>query len=221
AIERFMQHMWLLSSQRADVFWNLIKWMAHNVQKPGVKIRWAPLVKGVEGDGKSIMGKVMRAAMGDANVRITSTKVLKNANFTDWIAGSAVNFIEEIFMTGEARFDLYEEMKNPIDLDVVNVSPKGKTDFIVPNVTNHGANTNHSNGVPLSRNDRRWMVVFSPYNDAEEAAHARGLSGASELPDYFGVIGDSCSSSPGQWRTWLMSVDISDFNPNARAPHTP
>ena len=221
AIERFMQHMWLLSSQRADVFWNLIKWMAHNVQKPGVKIRWAPIIKGVEGDGKSIMGKVMRAAMGDANVRITSTKVLKNASFTDWIAGSAVNFIEEIFMTGEARYDLYEEMKNPIDLDIVNVSPKGKTDFIVPNVTNHGASTNHSNAQPLSRNDRRWMVVFSPYNDAEEAAHARGLSGASELPDYFGVIGDSCSSSPGQWRTWLMSVDISDFNPNARAPHTP
>lgn len=221
AIERFMQHMWLLCGQRSDVFWHIIKWMAHNVQKPGVKIRWAPLIKGVEGDGKSIMGKVMRAAMGDANVRITSTKVLKNANFTDWIAGHAVNFIEEIFMSGEARYDLYEDMKNPIDLDIVNVNPKGKTDFIVPNITNHGANTNHSNGVPLSRNDRRWMVVFSPYNDAHEAAVARGLESAADLPDYFGMIGDSCTSDPGQWRTWLMSVDISDFNPNSRAPATP
>lgn len=221
AIERFMQHMWLLSSQREDVFWNLIRWMAHNVQKPGVKIRWAPLIKGVQGDGKSIMGKVMRAAMGDANVRITSTKVLKNASFTDWIAGSAVNFIEEIFMNGEARYDLYEDMKNPIDLDIVNVSPKGRTDFIVPNVTNHGASTNHGNGVPLEPGDRRWMVVFSPYNNAEEAAHARGLPSAEQLPDYFGLIGDSCSNNPGQWRTWLLSVDISSFNPNARSPHTP
>lgn len=222
AIERFMQHLYLFCGKRDDVFWLLIKWMAHNVQKPGVKIRWAPLLKGVQGDGKSIMGVVMRAAMGVANVRITSTDTLKaSGGFTDWMAGYAVNFIEEIFMDGQRRYELYEAMKNPIDLAVININPKGKTDFMVPNVTNHGASTNHGNGVPLSPTDRRWMVVFSSYNDATECAHERGLPDADKLPAYFQFIGDSCEREPGQWRSWLMSVDISDFNPNGRSPHTP
>lgn len=222
AIERFMQHMYLFCGKRDDVFWMLIKWMAHNVQKPGVKIRWAPLLKGVQGDGKSIMGVVMRAALGDANVRITSTDTLKSSGgFTDWMAGYAVNFIEEIFMDGQRRYELYEAMKNPIDLAVININPKGKTDFMVPNVTNHAASTNHGNGVPLDPSDRRWMVVFSAYNDANEAALERGLTSAADLPDYFKMIGNSCRSDPGQWRSWLISVDISDFDPDARSPHTP
>lgn len=45
--------------RRDDVFCSLLYWMAHNVQKPGVKIRWSPILKGVHGDGKTLAAAVL------------------------------------------------------------------------------------------------------------------------------------------------------------------
>lgn len=221
AIEAFQQHLWLMVNQREDVYWHLLRWIAYNIQHPGKKIKWMPLIVGVPGDGKSIISDVMRAAMGDANVRVTSINTLKNnGGFTDWGYGKAVNFIEEIYIVGEQRYELYETMKNFIELGVVNINPKGKTTFDVQNVTNHMANSNHRNAMPLRKDDRRVMVIFSPWADADEAARARGLPGAAALPDYFAFIGDACRAYPGQWRAWLASIDLSEFKPYGRAPET-
>ena len=221
AIDQFRTHLWLLCGQREDVYWSLLKWIAYNIQYPGRKIKWMPLIVGVPGDGKSIISDVIRAAIGDANVRVTSINTLKaNGGFTDWAHGKAVNFIEEIYMVGEQRFELYESMKNFIELGVININPKGKVTFDIPNVTNHMANSNHRDAMPLRHDDRRVMVIFSPFADADEAARARGLQDRTELPDYIARIGDSCRAYPGQWRSWLAGIDLADFKPYGRAPVT-
>lgn len=220
-IDRFNTHLLLLCNGRTDVYWKLLKWLAHNVQKPGRKIRWSPLIKGVPGDGKSIIGDVMRAAMGVENVKITSTSVLKNTGgFTDWMTGRAVNIIEEIRLHGSARYELFEAMKNAIDLLYVNINAKGKKDYEHPNITNHAALTNFNDGMPIDESDRRWMVIISPNSDIMDAVRARGLSSPADLPGYFSGIGQSCRAHPGQWRQWLMGIDLADFDPDSRAPVT-
>ncbi len=220
-IDRFNQHLFLLCGQRQEVYDSLLRWLAYNVQNPGKRIRWSPLIKGVPGDGKSIIGAVMRHAMGIENVKITATAVLKNTGgFTDWAYGAAVNVIEEIRLQGPARFELFESMKNFIDLDFININHKGKIDSQLPNVTNHLALTNFNDGLPVDMSDRRWMIIITPNSDAQDAAHDRGLASADELPAYFGGIAESCKAAPGQWRQWLCSIDVSQFDPNGRAPVT-
>jgi hypothetical protein len=220
-IDRFNQHLFLLCNRRQEVYDHLLRWMAFNVQYPGKRIRWSPLIKGEPGDGKSIIGVVLRAALGTENVKITATNVLKNTGgFTDWATGAAVNVIEEIRLQGAARYELLETMKNFIDLDHININPKGKTDFQLPNVTNHLALTNFNDALPVDHKDRRWMIIIAPNSDIMDAVRDRGLQSADDLPVYFGEIGASCASVPGQWRQWLCSIDVSRFNPNGRAPKT-
>jgi Uncharacterized conserved protein len=221
-ISRFNEHLFLLCNRRQDVYNHVIQWLAFNVQFPGKKIRWSPLIKGVQGDGKSIIGAVLRAAMGMANIRITDTSVMKNAGgFTDWATGYCVNIIEEIRLHGAMRYELLERMKMFVESDYINLNFKGKTDGQLPNVTNHLALTNFNDALPLDVGDRRWMVVISPNSDIWDAVRDRGLSSPDELPVYFGGIAESCRANPGQWRQWLCAIDLSQFNPNGRAPHTP
>lgn len=220
-INRFNQHLFLLCGQRQDAYKILLQWLAHNVQHPGRKIKWSPLIKGVPGDGKSILADVLRAAMGINNIKITSTSVLANkGGFTDWAKGAAVNVIEEIRLTGPIRYELFEAMKNFIDLEHININAKGKVDYQIPNVTNHIALSNFNDALPIDLTDRRWMIVISPNSDIMDAVHDRGLSTTDELVAWFKGIGDACRAHPGQWRAWLESIDLSDFNPSARAPVT-
>lgn len=222
-IEAFKQHMLLICGRREGLRDLLIQWLAHNVQKPGHKIRWSPLIKGVPGDGKSIVGDLMFASMGPANVKMTSTSTLTNSGgFTDWATGKAVNFIEEIRLEGKERHKLYNAMKIFVGDTRIELNRKGKAsgDTLV-NITNHWANTNYGDGIPVDDGERRWLVIFSPYASIHDAYRDKGLPDEDALVRHFKMLGTSMRAEPGAWRAWLMGVDISTFDPDARALSTP
>ena len=219
-IEHFKTHLYLLCGGRDWLYMHLLQWMAYNVQFPGRKIRHSPIIKGVPGDGKSILGNVLRAAMGWRNVGVTGNATLTNSGgFNDWAIGYAVNIIEEIMLTGKERHRLYNAMKEFISNNVVNINGKGEKSKMVYNTTNHVATTNHNDGIPLEDNDRRWLVIFSPYQSLADAAVSAGLTQATLLQRFKG-IGHSLSTQQGQWRAWLLGVDTSTFDPDANAPLT-
>ena len=222
-IEHFKSHLYLLCGQRDQLYFLLLQWIAHNVQKPGRKIRWAPLIKGVGGDGKSIIGELLFNTLGEANVKITSPSTLTNSGgFTDWSTGACVNVIEEIRLEGTQKKQLYNAMKLIIGDPRQDVNRKGKASAGTErNVTNTLANTNYGDAAPLDDDDRRWLIIFSPYEHIDEAVVAKGLANNDELVKLFGMIGDSMRSEAGAWRAWLMGIDTSSFNPDGRAAHTP
>lgn len=202
----------------------LMQWIAHNARFPGVKIRWSPLIQGVQGDGKSFLGVVIRASLGPRNVKITSVSSLMNSGgFTDWAVGYAVNIIEEIHV--ERKNDqkgVYNAMKSFISDDFININAKGRVsnDPII-NVTNHMANTNYMDALPIERGDRRWLVVCAPWNDAHAAARAKGLSNAAELATHIGALAEAVRNHAGEVRKWLIEdFDLSGFDPNERAMDT-
>lgn len=202
----------------------LMQWIAHNARYPGTKIRWSPLIQGVQGDGKSFLGVVIRAALGARNVKITSVSSLMNSGgFTDWAVGYAVNIIEEIHV--ERRNDqkgVYNAMKSFISDDFININAKGRVsnDPII-NVTNHMANTNYMDALPIEAGDRRWMFVSAPWHNANEAAKVKGLASAAELAKHIGALADAVRNHAGEVRKWLVEdFDLSDFDPNERALET-
>lgn len=221
AIEEFKHHLWKFCNEREAVYMALLQWMAHNVQRPGTKIRWSPLLKGVQGDGKSILGTVLRCAMGWTNVKTTGNSTLNNSGgFTDWAVGAAVNVIEEIYLVGKERHRLYNAMKDYIGNDIVDVNAKGRPNYGCVNTTNHMACTNHNDAIPLEDGDRRWMTIFAQHSTIADFAARCGFDTVEGLVARFGRIGDSARAAPGQWRAWLSSIDLSGFDPNARAPQT-
>jgi len=189
----------------------MTSWMAYCVQNPGVKIRWAPLIKGIEGDGKSVLGNLMMGVMGIVNVGIVSPSVLATG-FTSWAAGRCVNVLEEIRMVGHNRHDVLNTIKPYITNDQVTIHPKGVNEYVAPNTVNYIAFTNHHDALPLEDTDRRWWVQFTPFNDQEELFRVADSN-------YFSRLFESIANHAPGLRKWLLEFEpIEAFNPKGQAP---
>lgn len=222
-IHAFAKHLNSFCSNRPDVYGFLLSWMAYNVQNPGVKVRFAPILKGVQGDGKSILTSVLAAAMGERNVSSVGPSIVMNTGgFTDWAHGACVIGMEELKMEGKNRYAIANAFKDNITNSRVTINRKGKGQLPIVNISNFIAYTNFVDAVPLEDNDRRWYVVFSPYTCAGDVAKALGLAGADDLAAMFDVIWHAVHHCAGELRKWLLEMVIpATFNPNAHAPHTP
>ena len=221
-IGQFQRLLYDMCGRRDDVYLNLLYWYAHNVQFPGKKIRWAPIIKGVHGDGKTLAIAVLRSAMGYRNLNSTSNSNVSNSGgFTDWAVRGAVNVIEEIMLTGKPRHQLYNAMKEFISNDICDVNPKGGKPYQTFNTTNHCANTNHNDALPMEPTDRRWFVVFTPWSSLEDMMRYCGLDGLGwkARTDAIDYAKNHCA---GELRAWFLSVQIpSSFDINGSAMMTP
>jgi hypothetical protein len=189
----------------------LTHWMAHNVQNPGKKIRWVPLIKGIEGDGKSLIGKILSMAMGHVNVGVVSPDVI-GGSFSSWSEGKCVNVLEEIRLVGHNRYDLVNKLKPYISNDQIEVHRKGENPYDAPNVTNYIAFTNYQDAIPLDDTDRRWWIQFSPFNSETELREMTGHG-------YFSELHEAIENHAGAIRRWLLEVEIPvTFQADGRAP---
>lgn len=183
----------------------IIKWMAHNVQRPGKKILWAPIIVGEQGDGKTTIGKILQMAMGRKNVSPVSPEALFS-DFTSWAEGKAVRVLEEIRVQNSSRSSVMDKLKPMITNDVVDVVKKGKDGQDVANVTNYLALTNHMDALAIDEGDRRWGVWRTRFRDRAQVV--------SEMDDaYWRRLHAAIGENPGVIRAWLMDVDLSAFNP--------
>lgn len=187
-----------------DVGTLIIQWMAHNVQKPGVKILWAPIIVGVQGDGKTTLAKMISAAMGRANVGPVSPEAMFS-DFTGWAEGSCVKVLEEIRVHGNSRYDAMNKLKPLITNDTVEVVRKGKDGKQVVNVTNYMALTNHMDALALDEGDRRWGVFKTRFED--RAAMLAELDDA-----YWDTLHGAIDGEPEVIRGWLLNVPLEGFN---------
>lgn len=210
AIETVKRHIELTLPEHgaANIF---ISWMAHNVQRPGVKILWAPLIKGIQGDGKSLLGKIMDGVMGTGNVGLVTVGML-SSSFTSWASGHCVNVLEEIRLSGHNRHEIMNGIKEYITNDFISVHPKGVDPYKAPNTTNYMAFTNHADALPLDDTDRRWWVNFTPWSSPEELAEVMNN-------DYFDKLHAAINGHIGTLRKWLMEWEIPEsFRAKGRAP---
>ncbi len=182
----------------------IIKWIAHNVQIPGRKILWSPIIVGVQGDGKTTLLKIMQAAMGRANVGPVSPEAMFS-DFTGWAEGSCVKVLEEIRVHGNSRHNAMNKLKPLITNDSVEIVRKGKDGKQIANVTNYVALTNHMDALALDEGDRRWGVFKTRF--------ANRNAMLAELGDaYWRELHGAIEAHPEVIRAWLLSVDLSDFN---------
>lgn len=197
----------------------LLQWMAWVVRNPGKKVLWAVLVKGVEGDGKSILGNMLGQAMGFVNVGIISPDTLAGSTFNDWAVGRCVNVIEELKLQGHNRHDVYNKIKPLITNERIELHGKGKAATTAVNTTNYLAFSNHSDAIPLDQHDRRQFVLFTPWNTIGELHQAIAGLGLS-VEAYWDALWDVVKHRPDAVRGFFESVDLTGFDPNSRAPST-
>jgi hypothetical protein len=211
AIETVKLHLntYLADQRERDLLLSFIAW---NVQHPGVKVRWAPYIHGVPGDGKSFFSELVAVAMGGQNVRMLNGSTLES-NFTDWAVGYAMVAIEEMKQHGHNRYDIMNRVKPVITNTTIEVHPKGKASYTAPNVSNYMIFSNYLDGAPVDEGDRRYMFLSSQLT----SDRARELTEAG----YFKTLFDAVQGHAGAIRAWLLQYPLHpEFDANGRAPDT-
>lgn len=189
-----------------------LSWLAQNVKQPGRKIRWAPYIHGIEGDGKTFFANLLASVMGGANVRTVSGSTIESSSFTDWAVGYAVVIIEEMKLQGHNRYDVANKLKPFITNDQIEVHPKGKASYSAPNCSNYLAVSNYLDGAPVTESDRRYFFLSTGITTEE--AEAMNLNG------HFAQLFQAMTHGPAL-RSWLLAYDLDpEFDSNGRAPHT-
>lgn len=191
----------------------ILMFMAHNVQYPGKKILWAPIIVGIQGDGKTVLAKMMAAAMGAKNTKVVGLQATRS-EFNSWAEGSCLAVFEEIRAPGHSRHDFMNKLKELITNDVIDVVAKGRDGRNVVNTQNYMALSNFKDALAIDEHDRRWGVFFTKFKDHKQVVSTFDSKYWEMLNDY------AIKGFPEVIRGWLMSVDLSGFNRNARPKAT-
>jgi hypothetical protein len=190
----------------------MIEWMAHNVQHPGVKILWAPVIYGPQGSGKTTIERIMSAIMGQANVRTISMDEIYSP-FSSWAMGACVGFLEEIRIVGHSRHDLTNKLKPFITNERVKIVKKGQDGLDALNTQNYCCFTNFDDAVPVDSEDRRYGVMATAAKNRQDVVEMFP-------PEYWAQLYGSINEHAGDIRAWLLSVDLSGFDRIAAPPMT-
>lgn len=202
-------HQLLSSDFEADL---LIKWMAHNVQRPGLKILWAPIIYGPPGCGKSTIERLMSAVMGQRNVKGINMDEIYSA-FTGWAEGACLRFIEEIRIVGHSRHDVMNKLKPFITNERITIVKKGLDGLDVLNTQNYCAFTNFPDAIVLDKEDRRYGVFSTRAKSREETVEMFDQA-------YWNELYEAINEHAGDIRAWLLDVDLSGFDRISAPPMT-
>jgi hypothetical protein len=190
----------------------VLDYIAHCVQFPGKKIRWAILIQGAEGCGKSFLAKVIGTILGEDNVKFLSNDAIRS-QWSDWTIGTQVNVIGEIRVAGHNRHDIMNRLKEAVTDDRISVTQRNRSVRTERNLTNYVMFTNYQDALALMHGSRRYFIVKSALQ-TEEQVLALG-------PEYFNELFEAIAQNAAGLRAFFEDWVISDdFPADGRAPKT-
>lgn len=158
----------------------ILAYCAAVVQYPGVKFQWAPLIQGAEGNGKTMVIRVLMYAVGMRYTHLPNTDDLSGngLKFTEWLRGKLFVGLEEI-RTKDSH-DTAESLKAFITNDFIEMQGKGVDQTTGDNRANFFALSNHYDAIPKRQGDRRWAIYYCAQQDYTDWIERDGMGG-----DYF------------------------------------
>lgn len=146
----------------------LLAYMAACVQHKGAKFQWAPLIQGVEGNGKTLFSRCVAEAIGMKYVHVPRAEEI-STKFNSWMKDRIFVYVEDVYMQ-DGRAEVFEALKPIITNDWQAVEPKGrdqKTEYVVANLM---LNSNHRDALRKTRNDRRIAPFFTAQQQKDDKA---------------------------------------------------
>jgi hypothetical protein len=160
-IDPFLHHLkTLLPDERDQKI--LLSYMAAVIQYPGVKFSWAPLLQGVEGNGKTLFTMCLAYGVGFRYSHFPKAAEIAS-KFNDWLYCRLFIGIEDIFVSVNKQ-EIYEALKPMITGVRQEIEPKNGTKITREVCANFLLNTNHKDGLKKTLNDRR----FAPFYTAQQ-----------------------------------------------------
>jgi hypothetical protein len=138
----------------------LLSWLAAVVQYPGKKLRWAPLIQGAPGNGKTLFTLCLIHAIGERYCHLPTPDNISE-KFNSWLFDKMLIGVEDVY-TSEFKGDLMEVLKPMITGEFLSKRAMQSDQVMQNSVANFIFNTNHKDGLRKDRNDRRIAPFFCP-----------------------------------------------------------
>jgi hypothetical protein len=189
----------------------LLDWIAYIVQT-GQRVNWAPVIQGIQGDGKTWFSELLKAILGMNNVIVIKGKALEE-QYNAWAEGHQIVFIEEVRLHGKNRFDAVNSLKTNITNTTVEIRRMRTDIYNVINQSSYFITSNSRDGLPIDATDTRYFPMFSRY---QRKVDIQAFNAAN--PDYYTDLYQSLNE-PGVLRKYFMERVLSEeFSATARAP---
>lgn len=214
AVQRVRDHIkHLLPDEREQRLFT--SWLAYIVQNMGKPPKWAVLLQGVQGDGKSFFMHLMRAVLGAANTTTITGHALER-DFNGWAAGYSFTCIEEVRVQGNERWKLLDKMKPIITNDTNDINEKGVKPYEALNTSAHILTSNYDDALPVDEGDRRYMILRSQWQKLSELVVFK-----SQNPHYYTNLYSAVADCAPALRHWLMNYELDqEFDAKGNAPTT-
>lgn len=147
----------LLPNERDRII--LMSYLSACVQHKGIKFQWAPLLQGVEGNGKSLFTRCVAFAIGRRYTHLPKSSKLAS-QFNSWMYGKLFYGVEDIY-TVKSRNEVIEELKPMITGEQLEIEGKGADQVLRDICGNFLFNSNHKDGVKKTAGDRRFCVMYT------------------------------------------------------------
>lgn len=161
----------------------ILSYQASMLRNPGYKFQWWPVLQGAEGNGKTLLLRVLSHAVGQRYTHLVDVHKMakQGTGFNGWVQGNLFLGVEEIYVA--ERRDFLEAFKPYVTNDRLPLEKKGIDQFTGDNRINGLLLTNHKDGVPINIDGRRYAVFFTAQQTAEDVI-AAGMGGA-YFPDLY------------------------------------
>jgi hypothetical protein len=165
----------------------LLHYMASMLQNPGRKFQWWPVVQGTEGNGKTLLDRIMSHGTGSRYSHLVNPEAMaKTGNqFNAWVQGNLYLGVEEIHV-GDNRRNFLESFKATVTNDRVPIERKGVDQGTGDNRINGMLFSNWKNAVPVTVDTRRYAIFFTAQQNAADLERD-GMTGGyfPDLYDWF------------------------------------
>jgi hypothetical protein len=152
----------------ADDYNVIMAYMAALVQYQGHKFQWCPILQGAEGNGKTMIGRILANAVGWRYSHFPNASDLggNGLKFNGWVMSKTLIFINEIYTSD--RNQLTEPLKTLITDEKIDIQFKGQDQFTGDNMANFIMCSNHKDCMRMTYDTRRYWMYFCPQQSAKD-----------------------------------------------------
>lgn len=157
----------------------LTSYLAACVQYKGSKFQWAPLLQGVQGNGKTLFSLCVAEALGQRYVHWPKASKLSK-DFNGWMLNKLLYCVEDIYTPQRRQEEILEDLKPMITGGKgLEIESKGVDQISADICGNFIFNMNKPAGLRRVKSERRYAFFLTP-QQKEQHVFRDGMGG-----DYF------------------------------------
>ncbi len=190
----FLDHLEILLPDENDRA-IMMAYMAAIVQHKGVKFQWAPMLQGVQGNGKTLFTRCLQFAVGKIHTHMLDAADMSN-KFNAWMHAKIFIGVEDINLCDD-HGTVHERLKPMITNEDQPIQAKGVDQLTMDICCNFVFNSNHRGAIRVSDDERRFCVFYTAqqekkhlYRDGLTAGYFKKLYGWLKNNDGYAMVAE-------------------------------